>query len=231
LHWHLYNLFDMTEKIEVLVVDDHAIVREGLRAIIDSKADMEVVGEAVDGVEAVLLAKNLQPDVILMDIIMPHKDGIEAINEIMQENPQTKILVLTSYTEDEKVFAAIKAGAIGYVLKETTPSDLLQAIRGIHRGDSILHPSIARKLIRELQPAEVSLSTSGKTLTERELEILKLVAHGLNNEDIGEYLRISERTVGSHISKMLDKLHLSNRTQAALYALRKGLTTLSSQGD
>lgn len=221
----------MTEKIEVLVVDDHAIVREGLRAIIDSKADMEVVGEAVDGVEAVLLAKNLQPDVILMDIIMPHKDGIEAINEIMQENPQTKILVLTSYTEDEKVFAAIKAGAIGYVLKETTPSDLLQAIRGIHRGDSILHPSIARKLIRELQPAEVSLSTSGKTLTERELEILKLVAHGLNNEDIGEYLRISERTVGSHISKILDKLHLSNRTQAALYALRKGLTTLSSQGD
>lgn len=221
----------MTEKIGILVVDDHAIVREGLRAIIDSKADMEVVGEAADGVEAILLAKTLQPDVILMDIIMPHKDGIEAINEIMQENHRAKILVLTSYTEDEKVFAAIKAGAMGYILKETTPYDLLQGIRDIHRGNSILHPFIARKLIRELHPAEASLPTPENTLTERELEILKLVAQGLNNENIGECLRISERTVGAHISKILDKLHLSNRTQAALYALRKGLTTLFPEGN
>lgn len=221
----------MTEKIRILVVDDHAIVREGLRAIIDSKADMEVVGEAADGIEAALIAKTLQPDVILMDIVMPHKNGIEAINEIMQENPQTKILVLTSYTEDEKVFAAIKAGAMGYVLKETTPHDLLQAIRDINRGDSILHPFIARKLILELHPAEVNLSCPEKTLTERELEILKLLAHGLKNGDIGERLRISERTVGAHISNILDKLHLSNRTQAALYALRKGLTNLFPEGN
>jgi NarL family two-component system response regulator LiaR len=221
----------MTEKIRILVVDDHAIVREGLRAIIDSKADMEVVGEAADGIQAVLIAKTLQPDVILMDIVMPHKNGIEAINEIMQENLQTKILVLTSFTEDEKVFAAIKAGAMGYVLKETTPHDLLQAIRVINRGDSILHPFIAHKLILELHPAEASLYCPEKTLTERELEILKLVAHGLKNEDIGERLRISERTVGAHISNILDKLHLSNRTQAALYALRKGLTNLFPEGN
>jgi len=216
----------MTGKINVLVADDHAIVREGLRAIIDAKPDMQLVGEASNGIEAVALAKKLQPDVILMDIMMPKKDGIEAIDNIIQDNSDAKILVLTSYTEDEKVFAAIKAGALGYVLKESPPSDLIEAIRDIYRGDSFLHPTIARKVIRELRPADSDNPNPEKTLSERELEVLKLIARGLNNDDIGARLKVSQRTVGSHISKILEKLHLTNRTQAALYALRKGLTPL-----
>jgi NarL family two-component system response regulator LiaR len=217
----------MTETIHILIADDHAIVREGLRWLIDTEPGMELVGEATDGVEAVLKARSLQPDVILLDLVMPRKDGIEAIGEIKQENPEARVLVLTSFAEDEKVFSAIKAGALGYLLKDSSPQELLQAIRDVHRGESSLHPTIARKLIGELsRPSD--LSATEEPLTERELEVLSLVARGLSNQDIADRLVVSERTVRTHVSNILDKLHLANRTQAALYAVREGLASPDS---
>jgi NarL family two-component system response regulator LiaR len=219
----------MTETIRILIADDHAIVREGLRALIGAKPDMELVGEAADGVEAVQKALSLQPDVILLDLVMPRKDGIEAIGEIKQENPEAHILVLTSFAEDEKVFSAIKAGALGYLLKDSSPQELLQAIRDVHRGESSLHPAVARKLIGELnRPSD--LPATEEPLTEREVEVLSLVARGLSNQEIAERLVVSERTVRTHVSNILGKLHLANRTQAALYAVREGLASPDTNG-
>ncbi len=210
------------KNIRILIADDHAVVREGLRLLISSEPGMEVVGQAADGVEAILGALTLQPDVILLDLVMPRKDGIEAISEIIQENPKARILVLTSFAEDDKVFPAIKAGALGYLLKDSSPQELLQAIRDTYHGESSLHPTVARKLIRELsQPSD--LPPAAEPLTEREVEVLKLVAQGLPNQEIAEKLALSERTVRSHVSNILGKLHLANRTQAALYAVREGL--------
>jgi NarL family two-component system response regulator LiaR len=217
----------LTQNIRVLIVDDHAIVREGQMALIDTEPGMEVVGEAKDGVEAVGLAASLQPDVILMDLEMPRKGGIEAISEIKAENPENHILVLTSFTEDEKVFAAIKAGALGYLLKDSSPQEILDAIRTVHQGETTMHPAIAKKLMRELQRSS-NLTPTEEPLTAREVEILKLVAKGLSNQDIAEFLVISERTVRTHVTNILGKLHLANRTQAALYALREGLTNLDA---
>jgi NarL family two-component system response regulator LiaR len=218
----------MTETIRILIADDHAIVREGLRALIGTKPDMELVGEAADGVEAVLKARSLQPDVILLDLVMPRKDGIEAIGEIKRENPKARILVLTSFAEDDKVFPAIQAGALGYLLKDSSPQELLRAIREVYRGESSLHPAIARKLIRELnRPSD--LPTTEEPLTEREVEVLILVARGLSNQEIAERLVVSERTVRTHVSNILGKLHLANRTQAALYAVREGLAGLDTK--
>jgi NarL family two-component system response regulator LiaR len=218
----------MTETIHILIADDHAIVREGLRALIDTERGMELVGEAADGVEAVLRARSLQPDVILLDLVMPRKDGIEAIGEIKQENPEARILVLTSFAEDDKVFPAIKAGALGYLLKDSSPQELLQAIREVYRGESSLHPTIARKLVREIsQPSD--LPATEEPLTEREVEVLSLVARGLSNQEIADRLVVSERTVRTHVSNILGKLHLANRTQAALYAVREGLASLDTK--
>jgi len=217
-----------TENIRILIADDHAIVREGLRTLIMAKPGLELVGEAVDGNEAVLLAQTLQPDLILLDMIMPHKDGLQAIQEIKAEQPEARILVLTSFSDDDKVFAAIKAGAMGYLLKDSSPQQLLQAIQDVYRGQSSLHPTIALKLIRELnQPP--NLPPTDEPLTEREVETLRQVAQGLTNQEISEKLYISERTVGKHVSNILEKLHLANRTQAALYALRTGLADLHPQ--
>jgi NarL family two-component system response regulator LiaR len=215
----------MIETMRILVVDDHAVVREGLRALIDSEPGMEWVGEAADGVEAVQQARSLQPDVILLDLVMPRKDGIEAIGEIKSENPGARILVLTSFAEDDKVFPAIKAGALGYLLKDSSPQELLRAIRDVHQGEPSMHPTIARKLMRELQRPS-TLPPAEEPLTEREVQVLSLVARGLSNQGIAEKLVISERTVRSHVSNILSKLHLANRTQAALYALREGLASL-----
>ena len=217
----------MAENIGILIVDDHAIVREGQRALIDTEPGMAVVGEATEGFEAVEMADTLQPDVILLDLHMPRKDGIEAIEEIKAENPEARILVLTSFTEDEKVYASIKAGAMGYLMKDSTPQDILTAIRQVYRGEMSMQPSIANKLMHELQRSS-NLSPTEEPLTGRELVILKLVAQGLPNQEIAEKLVISERTVRTHVSNILGKLHLANRTQAALYALRKGMVDLES---
>jgi NarL family two-component system response regulator LiaR len=219
----------MTETIHILIADDHAIVREGLRALIDTEPGMELVGEAADGVEAVLRARSLQPDVILLDLVMPRKDGIEAIGEIKQENPEARILVLTSFAEDDKVFPAIKAGALGYLLKDSSPQELLQAIREVYRGESSLHPTIARKVIGELNRPSENLLPTEEPLTEREVEVLSLVARGLSNQEIADRLVVSERTVRTHVSNILGKLHLANRTQAALYAVREGLAGLDTK--
>jgi NarL family two-component system response regulator LiaR len=215
----------MDETIRILIADDHKIVRKGLRALIEAKPNLEIIGEAINGHEAVLKAGTLQADVILMDLEMPDKDGLAAIGEIKQENPEARILVLTSFSDDEKVFAAIKAGALGYLLKDSSPQELVQAIWSVYRGEPSMNPAIALKLVRELnRPSE--LPPAQDPLTSREVAVLKLVAQGLSNQEIAEELIVSERTVGAHVSNILTKLHLANRTQAALYALREGLVEL-----
>ncbi len=213
------------KPISVLIADDHAVVREGVRALIASEPGLEVVGEAADGIEAVQQARLLQPDVILLDLVMPRQGGLEAIGEIKKENPAARILVLTSFAEDDKVFPAIKTGALGYLLKDSSPQELLRAIRQVYQGESSLHPTIARKLIRELSQSS-DLPPTEEPLTKREVEVLQLVAKGLSNQEISKKLFINERTTRTHVSNILDKLHLANRTQAALYALREGLASL-----
>ncbi len=216
----------MTQKpIRLLIVDDQGIVRKGIRALLAEVNGMEVIGEAGDGEEAVRLAESLHPDVILMDLVMPRLDGIEAIRQIMARQPKARILVLTSFAADDKVFPAIKAGALGYLLKDSEPEELIVAIRNICRGEPFLHPSIARKVLEELSHPAGSPPTP-EPLTERELEVLQLVAQGYSNQAISEKLVISDATVRTHIGNILTKLHLANRVQAALYALRKGLTNL-----
>lgn len=215
----------MTGTIRILIADDHSIVRKGIRALLATESGIEVVGEAGDGLEAVNEAERLRPDVILMDMVMPQVDGIEAIRRITARQLGARILVLTSFAADEKVFPAIKAGALGYLLKDSGPEELVQAIRQVHQGQPSLHPTIARKLLAELShPAE--RPTSVDPLTEREVEVLRLVARGSSNRQIAEKMVISEATVRTHVSNILGKLHLASRTEAALYALREGLASL-----
>jgi NarL family two-component system response regulator LiaR len=219
-----------TKPIRLLIVDDQGIVRKGVRALLAEVKGMEVIGEAADGVEAVKQAEALQPDVILMDLVMPRLDGIEAIRQIIARQPKARILALTSFVADDKVFPAIKAGALGYLLKDSEPEDLIAAIKNIYRGEPFLHPSIARKVLEELSHPAGSPPTP-EPLTERELEVLQLVAQGLSNQAIAEKLVIGDATVRTHIGNIFSKLHLANRVQAALYALRKGLSSLESGED
>jgi NarL family two-component system response regulator LiaR len=218
----------MPDTIKILICDDHAVVRRGLRSLVGVNPEMELVGEAVDGEEAVTMAQKLNPDVIIMDLIMPRKTGIDAITEIKKKKPDAKILVLTSYSDDNNVFPAIKAGASGYLLKDSSPEELLQAINDVKQGKSSLHPVIAQKVIQELhQPSD--LPPTEDPLTEREVDVVKYVAQGLSNQDISRKLKIKEGTVRIHVGNILNKLQLANRTQAALYALREGLAELDSK--
>ncbi len=222
----------MTEvKIDVLIADDQAIVRKGIRALLATEADVKVVGEAENGAEAISEMERLIPDVILMDLEMPKMDGIEAIRRITANHPKARILVLTSFATDDKVFPAIKAGALGYLLKDSSPEELVQAVHQVYRGESSLHPTIARKVLQELsRPPEPRQLPTADPLTEREVEVLRLVARGLNNQRIADQLVISEATVRTHVSNILSKLHLASRTQAALYALQTGLASLDDAG-
>lgn len=215
----------MSETIRILIADDHPVVRRGLRMLLQSEPGMELVGEAADGIEVVLKARSLQPDVILLDMLMPRQDGVGAIQQIKQENPAARIMVLTSFADDDKLFPAIKAGALGYLLKDSTPEQLLQAIRDVHSGKSSLDPGVALKVIHELNRPSAPNPTVDP-LSERELDVLKLIAKGHSNQEIAQILVISERTTGNHIGNILSKLHLANRTQAALYALREGVVKL-----
>jgi two-component system, NarL family, response regulator LiaR len=218
----------MISPIRVLIADDHLVVRTGLRALLALESEIAVVGEACDGMEAVTEAARLQPDVILMDLVMPGLDGIAAIEQIMARQPAARILVVTSFEADDKIFPAIRAGALGYTLKDFGPADLARAIERVYRGESSLHPAIARRVLQELTHPPQRPPTS-QPLTEREVEVLRLVAHGESNHEIAATLRISEATVRTHVSNILSKLHLASRTQAALYALRKGLTSLDDE--
>jgi two-component system, NarL family, response regulator LiaR len=215
----------MSSTIRVLIVDDHSIVRKGIRALLSTERDIQVVGEAGNGAKAVAQAQALHPDVILMDLVMPKLDGIEATRQITAQQPGMRILVLTSFAADDKVFPAIKAGALGYLLKDTGPQELVQAIHQVYRGEPSLEPSIARKVLTELS-ATPQKPSSVEPLTQRELDILRLIAQGCCNKEIAEQLVITEMTVRTHVSNILGKLHLASRTQAALYALKEGLASL-----
>ena len=215
-----------SSTIRILITDDHAVVREGLRTLISTEPGMEVVGEAVDGFEAVQNACELNPDVILMDMAMPRMGGLEAIQKIKEQCPEVQILVLTSFSDDETVFPAIKAGALGYLLKNASPDRLLSAIRDVYQGKPSMSSDIAKKLMLDLQ-RKSDLPPTEDPLTDREMDVLKLVARGMTNQEISEELVISEGTVRTHVSNILSKLHLANRTQAALYALREGYSPLN----
>lgn len=215
-------------RIRVLVVDDHTLLRKGIRALLATEPDMEVAGEAANSLEAESLAYALNPDVILMDLVMPDLNGIETIRRILAARPKTRILVLTSFSSDDKVFAAIKAGAMGYHLKDSDPAELARAIRQVYHGEAALHPLIARKLLQEMARPSAQ-PPSAEPLTERELDVLRLVAQGCSNREIADQLVLSEVTVRTHMSNILSKLHLASRTQAALWALRQGIATLDDK--
>ena len=212
-------------KIKILIVDDHAVVRKGIRALLATESDLEVIGEAIDGEQAVALYQELNPDLLLLDLIMPKVNGIEVIKKIKGDHPQAKILVLTSFAADDQVFPAIKAGALGYLLKDTDPDDLINAIHQVYLGESSLSPTVARKVLEEVfHPAQKPLSPD--PLTNREVDVLQVLAKGKSNRDIAEELSISETTVRTHVSNILGKLHLASRTEAALYALKEGMADL-----
>lgn len=218
----------MTEIIRVLIADDHPIVRQGLELMINTQPDLELIAEAKDGEEAVRMARETQPDVIVMDLLMPVKNGISAIEEINQLDLETQILVLTSFPEDEMVIAAVKAGATGILLKDSIPEKLLTAIRAVYRGESVLHPTVSRKLMEEVrQPSKTVVPED--LLTQRELDVIRLLAKGLTNSQIALSLNVSIRTVTTHIRNILDKLHLQNRTQAAIYAVEHGILPLENK--
>ena len=218
----------MNDRIRVFLADDHAVVRKGIEALIGTEDGMEVVGSAANGEEAIAGVARLEPDVILLDLQMPHVSGLEAIAQIKERDPAARILVLTSFSDDDNVFSAIKAGALGYILKDASPHDLLVAISNVHAGRSSLDPEIALRVIHELNKPS-RLPPTKEPLTEREMQILQLVARGMSNHQIAEELVISERTARTHTSNILAKLHLANRTQAALYALRQGIVQLDEE--
>jgi NarL family two-component system response regulator LiaR len=213
------------ETINVMLIDDHRVVRQGLRDFLELQGDIEIIGEAGSGEEGVQLARELLPDVVLMDLVMPGIDGVETTRRVKQVSPSSRVIVLTSFADDDKVFPAIKAGAISYLLKDVSPEDLAHAIRAAQRNEAVLHPEVATKLMQEFsapRPNEAPVDQ----LTPREMDVLRLVAKGMSNKEIADTLVISEKTTKTHISNILSKLHLADRTQVAIYALRQRLVPM-----
>lgn len=213
----------MSEAITVLLVDDHAVVRQGVEAFFNAQPDIDVVGQAASGREAIRQAAELAPDVVLIDLMMPEMDGVEATRRLKQTSPRTQVIVLTSYHDDEHVFPAIRAGALSYLLKDAGPEQLVDAVRRAARGEAVLHPRLAARVVQELSGARAEEVNPFTGLTERELQVLRLLADALSNAEIAAQLVISEKTVKSHVSNILSKLHLADRTQAAVYAWREGV--------
>ena len=210
------------EKVRLLIVDDHAVVRQGLITFLELQEEIEIVGEASNGKEAIQKVKELEPDVVLMDLVMPVMDGLTAIKQIKLMRPETEVLALTSFADDEKVFTAIRSGATGYLLKDVQPNDLVKAVLAAERGEVQLHPEVAKKLMHEVV-APAKESDSLDELTEREREVLSLLGHGMSNKEIAYKISVSEKTVKAHVSSILNKLNLPGRTHAALYASKRGL--------
>jgi NarL family two-component system response regulator LiaR len=209
----------VTPAVRVLLVDDHPVVRQGLRALLSTQDGIEVVGEAGDGEAAVAAADRLSPDVVLMDVVMPGMDGVEALRRIGERRPQTRVVMLTSYADERRAMEAVDAGASGFLLKDASPRDVAAAIRAAHRGEAVLHPSVAAKLLAERRRPPAAHAD----LTARELEVLRLIARGLQNKQIAAQLHVSEKTVKTHVSAILRKLDVTDRTQAAMYAVRERL--------
>jgi NarL family two-component system response regulator LiaR len=210
----------MAEGIRVLIADDHAVVREGLRTFLGLQDGLEVVGEAADGEQALLAAERLRPDVVLMDLVMPRRDGVSAMRELRRRLPATRVIVLTSFTDDERLLPAIQAGAAGYLLKNAEPAELARAIRAAHAGEALIDPHVAGRLLASIaRPARVD-----DELTPREREVLELIARGFSNKHIAREMGIAEKTVKTHVGHVLAKLGVADRTQAALHAVRAGLT-------
>ena len=215
----------MTETISILITDDHALVRNGIRDFLELQPDLSVVGEADSGEAAVRVAGELAPDVVLMDLVMPGMGGVEATRQVKQASPHSQIIVLTSYHEDEYIFPALRAGALSYVLKDIGPDELAETIRRAARGESVLHPRVAARVVQEVRGARSDTPNLFTDLSDRELEVLRLIADGLSNAEIARKLVISEKTVKGHVSNILGKLHMLDRTQAAVFAWRQGLVT------
>jgi NarL family two-component system response regulator LiaR len=213
----------MTESITVLIVDDHAVVRQGVRGYLEAQPDISITGEAASGEEAVRLAADQVPDVVLMDLLMPGMDGVEATRRVRRVSPRSQVVVLTSYHEDVHIFPAIKAGALSYLLKDVGPEELAGAVRAAARGEAVLHPHVATRVMQELRGTRREVPNPFAELTDRELEVMHLIAEGLSNALIAERLVLSEKTVKGYVSNILSKLHLADRTQAAVFAWREGM--------
>jgi NarL family two-component system response regulator LiaR len=213
----------MPDNISLLITDDHALVRQGIRTFLELQPDLTVLGEADSGEAAVRMAAELVPDVVLMDLVMPGIGGVEATRQVKQVSPHTQIIVLTSYHEDEYIFPALRAGALSYVLKDVGPDELADTVRKAARGESVLHPRVASRVVQELRGAKRDTPNLFTDLSDRELEVLRLIADGLSNAEIADKLVISEKTVKGHVSNILGKLHMMDRTQAAVFAWRQGL--------
>ncbi|MHB8598324.1 MAG: response regulator [Ktedonobacteraceae bacterium] len=212
----------MSEAIIIVLVDDHNIVRQGVRAFLEAQTDLSVIGEASSGAEAIRLVQELIPDVVLMDLIMPEMNGVEATRRIKQVSPRTHVVVLTSYHEDENIFPALQAGALSYTLKDIRAGELIEVVRKAAQGESVLHPHIATRLIQEVRATRRKVPATFAQLTERELEVLRLIAEGQSNAGIADTLVLSEKTVKGHVSNILSKLQVEDRTQVAVLAWQKG---------
>ena len=218
----------MAEPITVLLVDDHELVRQGVRAFLDTQPDIDVLGEAASGETAISLALEYAPDVVLMDLIMPGMDGVEATRRIKGASPRTQVIILTSYHQDEHIFPAIRAGALSYILKNVGPEELGDIVRRAAAGEAVLHPKVAARVVQELSGARQENLNPFTELSGREFEVLRLIADGKRNAEIAQILFISEKTVKNHVSNILSKLHLADRTQAAVYAWREGIVRRDS---